>query len=249
VIRMSEDQLYENLPADPELAFIYLEKYYRAECDENIVQFNRAEEPAHSAYFTYLTKTNAAIAELGLESQISFHLPNAQDINYDTYQNLLSNINTYLTKLKIRHGRRVQGYSVRYDAVTKMKIRHHLSQVRGIVDNLEVDQKKKEALFLKISALEQEVDRDGTRFDTYAALVIEVAGVLGDAADKLEPVRKIMDSMSRLIWGSKNEEEAKQLPSPPERKQIEPPHSDDSLGDMNDGDENPPSGFDDKVPF
>lgn len=246
---MSEDQLYENIPTDPEQAFLYLEKYYRFERDENIVQLNRAHEPERSAYVTYLTKMNAAIAELGLESELSFGLPHVRDIDFETYQNLLYNINTYLTKLKIRHGRRVQGYSVRFDAATKQKIRHHLTQVRGIVDNLEVDQKKKETLFEKISALEQEVDRDRTRFDIYGAFVIEVAGVIGDATEKVEPLRKWVDSISRLIWGTKEEEEAKQLPSPPERKQIEPPRPEDAFGDFGEGDENNPPDSEDKVPF
>lgn len=246
---MTDDQLFENLPTDPEQAFLYLEKYFRAECDENIVRLNRAQEPEHSAYVTYLTKMNAAIAELGLESELSFRLPSVQDIDYETYQNVLNNINNYLTRLKIRHGLRVQGYSVRFDTVTRQKIRHHLTQIRGIVDILEVNQRKKEALLKKISALELEVDRDRTRFDTFGAFIIDAAEVLGDAADKAEPARKWVDSISRLFWGAKNEEETKQLPSPPDRKQIEPPRSDDSFGDFNDGDENPPSGFDDKVPF
>ncbi|MFP5469342.1 MAG: hypothetical protein ACLGGZ_06320, partial [Alphaproteobacteria bacterium] len=103
--------------------------------------------------------------------------------------------------------------------------------------------------FRKISALELEVDRDRTRFDAFGAFIIDAAEVLGDAADKAEPARKLVDSISRLIWGAKNEEETKQLPSPPERKQIEPPRPEDVFGDFNDGDEDAPPVCDDKVPF
>ena len=58
--------------------------------------------------------------------------------------------------------------------------------------------------------------------------MIQAAEVLGDAADKAEPARKWLDSISRLIWGAKNDEDAaKQLPAPKEVKQIEPPKKSD----------------------
>lgn len=47
---------------------------------------------------------------------------------------------------------------------------------------------------------------------------------MGDSAEKAEPARKWLDSISRLIWGAKtDEEEAKRLPGPREIKQIEGP--------------------------
>jgi hypothetical protein len=52
--------------------------------------------------------------------------------------------------------------------------------------------------------------------------VIEASGVLGDATDKLEPVRKWLDTIAKLIWGAQKDEQVK-LPAPRERKQIEPP--------------------------
>ena len=246
---MSEDQLYENLPADPEQAFLKLEESFREECDAKIFQLNREERSSDSAYFSYIKKVIVAASEFGLDIGFDDEFPRIQNINFEICQNYVSDIDSYILKLKLRNGRRAQGYSVRFDTATKQKMRHHLTQVRSIVDILEVDQKKKDALYLKISALEQEVDRDRTRFDVYAAFIIEATSVTGDAIKKLEPLRKWVDSITQLISVAKNEEETKQLPSPPERKQIEPPRSEDSFGDFNDGDEKPPSGFDDKVPF
>jgi hypothetical protein len=44
-------------------------------------------------------------------------------------------------------------YSVALDSATKSKIRHHLQQIKDIVDRLEVSERKKEALYSKINAL------------------------------------------------------------------------------------------------
>jgi len=50
-----------------------------------------------------------------------------------------------------------------------------------------------------------------------------MSGVLGDAADKLAPVKRLIDSVAGLIWGNKHAEQTKQLPSPETRKQIPGP--------------------------
>jgi len=68
-----------------------------------------------------------------------------------------------------------------------------------IVEKLEISDGKKEALFDRIAALENEVDKDRTRLEAYGALVIEAAGVLGEAAQKAEPVRKWLDTIGKLI--------------------------------------------------
>jgi hypothetical protein len=52
--------------------------------------------------------------------------------------------------------------------------------MRGIVDVLEVDEGKKNALYDRMDDLQNEIDRDRTRFDAIASLSIAAAGVLGD---------------------------------------------------------------------
>ena len=64
-----------------------------------------------------------------------------------------------------------------------------------IFDSLEVEEKKKEALFAKLSALEQEVDRDRTRYDAYAALSIEIAGVVGQVIENSK-IPKLLNALA-----------------------------------------------------
>ncbi|MEJ0077013.1 MAG: hypothetical protein WDO17_16520 [Alphaproteobacteria bacterium] len=81
-------------------------------------------------------------------------------------------------------GRRVQGYSVQFDATTKLKVQHHIEQLREIFGKLEIEQDKRDSLFNKLTELQHEVDRDRTRFDVYAALAVEAAGVVGESVEK-----------------------------------------------------------------
>jgi hypothetical protein len=117
----------------------------------------------------------------------------------------------------------VQGYSVRFDPAAKSKIRHHLQKVREIFDRLEVDPRKKEDLFARLSELEQEVDRDRTQFDRLAAMIISAAGVTGQAAEKSK-ILELLDKVAEIFssaWGY----EPKRLSPPEPRKRIEPPRA------------------------
>jgi hypothetical protein len=97
---------------------------------------------------------------------------------------------------------------------------------------LDVLQSKKEALFTKIAALEREVNCGRTRFDAVAALWFEVCDKVGEGVERLEPLRKLIDSVGNLIGAAKKEEEteAHRLPAPKTPKQIAPPkESDDDI--------------------
>jgi len=83
---------------------------------------------------------------------------------------------------------------------------------------------KKEALSARITALSDEVDRDRTRFDAYAGLALEMAATGGEVAQRLNPVRKFLDSIAGLLGYAKQAEDARpSLPAPHERKRLTPP--------------------------
>ena len=222
-----DDFLYDNLPEEPEEAFLHLESAFRTECERKINDAHH-EERVDIYYVQYISKVLGAITELGIESQFSKRsVPSIEDVDYQTYVNFSKDVEHYRTMLKIRRGRRRKEYSVALDQTTKLKLRHMISQMKEIVDKLDVLQNKKEALFAKINALEKEIDRDRTRFDVIAALWIEGCEKIGEGAEKLEPLRKLFDSFGNLLGQAKKIEASApaRLPSPETTKRIEPPKS------------------------
>lgn len=224
---MSTEELYADLPDDPELAFLQLEKNFREVCEEEAKAARNDPSVRDLSYTTYIGKVLAALNELGLTTSAlaSQEIPNIKDVSIHTYREFTKDVEHFKTQLQIRHSRRSKGYSVKLDSTAKAKIRHFLDQIKEIVDKLEVDQKKKDALYNKINALQAEVDRDRTRFDAYADLVIETAGTADEAAGKLNNnVRRLLDSIGKVIWGAKQEETPK-LPPPTTPKKLEGPKS------------------------
>lgn len=102
-----------------------------------------------------------------------------------------------------------------------------MEQIRSIVDRLEIPIEKKEALVRRITALNDEVDRDRTKLEVYSGLAIEVANTSGQVAKRLNPIRKWVDGIARLLGQAKEAEDARQpLQLEPPRKQLPPPSAD-----------------------
>jgi hypothetical protein len=234
---------FSELPADAEEAFLILEERYRRECEFAVRESGENENV--SVYYTdYIAQVLGAAEELELvEAAFSKDVPAIQDVDFDTYQNFSKRVKHYRTRLEIRHGRRVQGYSVSFDAPTKAKLHHLLKPVREIFDKLEIEERKREALFAKLNALESEIDRSRTRFDAFAALTIESAEVVGEAIHKSK-LLEALNTVARIFGAAKKEEETRQLPAPTKPKQIE--HQDSKFRPPKIGNR---GDMDDEIPF
>jgi hypothetical protein len=217
------DALYEDLPEDEEAAFLILEQRFRADRDKKAGQYDPDQYFPADFYLEYMRRTASAVQELGLGFHDQLTIPAVANLNWESYRLFQSELDHYLTSLQIRRARRDSRYIVKLDTKTRSVLNHHIGQIREIILRLEIDDWKREALLDRLNDLQAEVDRDRFRYQILAAFTIEAAGVLGEAAERMEPVRKFIDSVSGLIWGTKHAEQTKSLPAPASRKQIPPP--------------------------
>jgi hypothetical protein len=211
---------YEELPEDPEAAFLRLEAHFRADCDSRLAEAGR-DERHDVIYVDYIAQVLAAITELGLEAEFKSEVPSIENVDFNTYLNFNKDVMHYRTMLRIRRSLRSQGYSVQFDDNAKRKIHHHLDQVLEIFNKLEVEDTKREKLIDRLNDLQNEVNQRRTRFDRFAALTIEVSSVVGEAVEKSK-LLEILDAIGRVFWGAQTERQ-KQLPGPRDPKTLEPP--------------------------
>ncbi len=217
----NSDDIYQELPADPEQAFLMLERAYRTDC-EKMLQRNSDDSYQSIYQVDYIAKVIGAIKELGLEANFYTIVPSIEDVSNTTYLNFSKDVKNYCTRLEIRFGRRVQGFSVRFDSVAKNEIHNYVTKIREVVTTLEVTPAKKEALLNRLNAFGHEVDHDRTRLESFGEVVLQLASIAGEAAEKLEPVRKWVDSIGNLINGARvKEPELPRLPSKEPQKRIE----------------------------
>ncbi|MGH7494727.1 MAG: hypothetical protein ACREOO_20335 [bacterium] len=187
----------------------------------------------------------AAVA-LNVDELKNWELPNVNDSEVANICRQFKNLAKHIAiQLHIKHARRLKQYSVAFNPATKAKLRHHLGQIRDTVDKLEVSNAKKEALYSKIEALQLEIDKERTRFESLAALLVEVADTAGEAAEKFEPVKRLIEIITGTFGKSKRtEDEQARLPAPRGLKRIEPPKK-----PLNGKEQKRSLGKEDEIPF
>lgn len=237
------DEEIEALPEDPVAKFVGIERIVRARYEDAIERLGDNQSPAPLSR-RYMSIVLPAAHEYGIDALKEWEQP-AAGADWEIYDRFLADVDFCLTPLRLRLGARVKQYSVAFDAAAKLKLRHLLEEFRGIVDKLEISVAKKDRLHARINALQAEVERERTRYEAFAALMIEAADDVGEAARRLEPVVQLAERIAGVFGGAKRTEDAQvQLPKPEEKKRIEGPASKNgkksSAFDKS---------FDDEIPF
>lgn len=218
---MLDDDEFSDLPEDPELAFVEIEKKLRIKANDLLKD---SEGNVDSYYIEYINKTLAAARALKLDILQNWTTPSHNGHIWEQYRDFSSDVEHYTMQIRINSGRRSKVYSVALNSTTKAKIRHYLDQIRDIIDKLEVSKAKKEALYARVNDLAFEVDRERTRLDAWAGLSLEAASTVGESARKLNPLRKWLDVIAKTLGAEKEAETARPgLPRPQKRKQLEAP--------------------------
>ena len=218
VASFQDFDIFENLPEDPELAFLMLDDYFRLEFEKDL---HRSQQDFKACTIDYTAKVIAAIKELGLEGAFSGRIPDIKQLDYATSTNFGKEVKYYRTRLKIRHGRRSPPVrAVSLDTATKVKLRGQTQQLRGIFNKFQGDGAKRDRLLHILHEFDNEIGFMRTAFDAYAALAIETAGIIGDA--NIRPkVLNVLHDIARTIWNFRKGQEGVTVP---EARRVELPN-------------------------
>jgi hypothetical protein len=162
----------------------------------------------------------------------------------------MAGITYWSTQIQVRHTQRLRPISTVLSLTPEMKkqIHHFINRIRAIVEPVDLPAAKKEAIWTKLNALADEVDRDRTKTEAMTALALEIAGATGEAAKRLAPVKEILDAITNLFAKAKEMTEFRRLPSPSGRKRLEAPRK-QLPGPQPDKDSQTTGDMDDDIPF
>lgn len=220
---MVTDDEMEALPEDPELAFVAFEQILRQRVADAIEA--RENSRIDDLCIDYISRVLAAKKAFGLDVLNDWQVPTLEGNVWQSYTTFKSDVDHYTTEIRLRRARRAREFSVAFDAAAKERLRHLLEEMLKIVDRLEVDTARKEALYARIDALAKEVNRDRTRFEAYAALVITACERGDEAVGKLRHLRRFIELIGNTFGKAKRQEDdaSKRLPPRQEPKKIDPP--------------------------
>jgi hypothetical protein len=223
---MITDAEMEELPADPELAFVAVEKIlrdkiYKIEAEARNNDFNPDQDR-----LGYMTRVLAAARTYDIEALSELNVPRmSRDGIYDEYLQFQNDVDFVTMQIRLNAIRLNREGSIGLDPNSKTKIHHFIQQIRDEIEKADLDVGKKDALFAALNTFAKEVDRARTRMQVTMALWLTFATGVGAGFEKLKPVRDMLDSIARVMGNAKALEDhyTKQLPKPAERKRIEPP--------------------------
>lgn len=215
--------IYDNLPDDHEKAFVYLEQQFRAQLDESLRDNEQSGFDAYSKR-KYMSAVIAAAKSLGIPGIANYTAPYDDRGVWDAFEGFETDVMNLTIQIEINHARRRKTYSVAFDSAGKQKIRHYIEQIRTAVEQSDLAQNKRDAIFKKLSELTLEIDRDRTRFEVVADTIRGVARLSGDVErEGAEPWWKWVKLIFGEIDEAKDREPKTTLQAPEERKQLDPP--------------------------
>lgn len=205
---------------EPELAFVRLETRFRKALETNL-ENSQSNEAFESYVIEYMNHTIAAARFLNLDLLDFWEVPHPGSTNeiHARYRAFITEIDYYKVQIQLACLRGPREFSVGLSTTDKERLRFFVQQIKEVIDEAHLSDDKREALFNKLNAFLAEVDRNRAPWDRFSDIVIGIAAVGGKAAEKLEPARKWLDSIARLLGNNKEVENSQpQLPKPTIKK-------------------------------
>jgi hypothetical protein len=243
---MITDEEISQLPEDPQLAFVEVEKIIRARLREKEDEATQEQYGNADSYrLEYMNKVLAAARVYEIEALKRWDVPQIND-NIDlAYRQLSSDVDHFTMQIRLRQPARGRENSVGLDGSTKIKIHHHISQIRAAIEAADLPESKRDSLYSKLNRFAEAVDKARTDLQAGMAVYIAVCDGIGEGFKKLEPARRWIDSIAALLGRAKEAEDSLRaaLPRPAEHRQLEAPRkalpAPDQKGDA----------ADDEIPF
>ncbi len=204
--------------ASPEMAFVRLERKFRAVYEKKIEESDNGNTYNHYT-IEYMNHVVATANALGLDLFEFFSMPSENRI-FDEYQKFRHEVDNFTVRIQISHIRSGPRNSVALDDREKKHLRAYADAIKGVIDQSSLVPAKKDRLYDKINAFIAELDRERLPLQKFHDVILSLATIGAEAADKLEPAWKWVRLGAELL-GARQETEQKKLP--PSAKKIEPP--------------------------
>jgi hypothetical protein len=210
---------------DRQLAFVQLERRFRETLNKRlaILEQNQGYDAMNASYIEYVNHTIATAKACGIKHFDSWKLPSHSHDGslIDTYRDFTSDVDNFSLQVRINYAEHQSIYSVYLTPADKTSIRHLAEEIKKIIESSQLPKEKRESLLKKLNAFITEVDRDRTRLETYADLMIGFSHAVGESANELKPVASLITKIGR-VFGLRQEAESQVRLPPAETKQIEP---------------------------
>jgi hypothetical protein len=223
--KMITDEELADLPDDNELAFVVYERRLRNRLREV------STEDSNSAERDYVNHILAFIDHCGLNIEIDRDFPWEDRFFWDWYHRFVYAIDHYTMKARLMHKRGLaQGITtvILLSTDYRTEITKLINKIRKVVNASDFPSAQKDSIYKNLSSLQLEVDRENTRFDAFLSRLLDLTNAVGEGAENLEPLAKLMTRIMRSFGRAKADHDQRKLPPVKERRALPKPASEKS---------------------
>jgi len=228
---------FPELSDDDYVAFLQLQAEFRQDFESKSNDHN-----ANWEYLAadYMNKTLAAAKALDIDALCHYevHSPDSREF-HTTFTAFIRDVDNIIIQMRVHHSRRSRSMSVGLAPEQKAKIHALVDKIRQEIEASSASTAKKESLYVIISNLTSEIDKDRTGLERFGDLARGLSGISRELADGAEPWWKWFKAVMGVVDDAKESEP--RLPKPKDIKRIEPPRKGLPKPSSND--------IDDEIPF
>lgn len=210
---MIDEELLESLPGDPEEAFYIFESALRAklikkpEAFDNEHDYRDFEVQREENAREYFAKVAAFLSLYNFEVGVDFDqlFSSEGDYFWTLHKEATQKIQYFAMQCALtRNQKKKSGTTCIYvlDSAAKAKLHRYINKIREIIADANLSDSKREAFAARLNAFAEEVDRDRTKIEAFAAFYAGAKNELqdlSDLSDKLEKVWEIVGK-GKELW-------------------------------------------------
>lgn len=187
---------FDDLPNDPEAAFIEVEK----RCKEGLSnEIEKNEGNSNSILLQkYMREIHAAASVYNIQAISRIDVPLPRNFQIPDFTDFVAAVEHVVFQIQLRQAR-YKTNTVHLHTDTKDIIRGYIADIRVVLDQAEIEDAKKESLFDKLNIFQKELDRNRTSSQALGAFWIETCGYIGEGAKQLKPVKELLDSIGNVV--------------------------------------------------
>jgi hypothetical protein len=214
---------YDNLPEEPDLKFVEIDRICRLNLTE-MVEDSTNDYFNNMVYLQYMTTLAAAAAELNIPN---VQFPQDEDHPTNHIHSFMLAVSGEVTRIRLRASSRSAPYSVRLGVRTKAQIQIKVQQLRRIIEQAEMSERKRKVLLGRLDDLIDEINGTSLSFARTMKILATVSVGVCMGASFLADAPQAIATITQLIGVDKEREEAeaKRLGIKPQPKLLPPPET------------------------
>lgn len=210
------DEELDNIPDDPNRAFIYIVNFAQGRLREIRRQLHISDASDNEYWcnltFSFIATIVGTAREFGIEAIANYSLPHSSDYTLDFYRQFSHDLDACLIQAKLEARR--SGFII--EEKSKDRIRAHVAKLREAIINSSLGEKKKKDLMKKLENFERDLQARRIAPVVFTVIALDILSGPGAVYASYDALQRLVANILETAAEAKAaDEERQELLNPP----------------------------------